>query len=497
MSKSDDFSKDLFDFLGQNANQTGETHPDPPQKDPILDLSFSLKPKEIKAHLDRFVIQQNEAKKVISVAICDHYNHIQHCLKNNNPMHYAKQNVVMIGPTGVGKTYLIKCVSELIGVPFIKSDATKFTETGYIGGDVEDLVRQLVTKADGNVDLAQCGIIYLDEIDKIASPSKMDHKDVGGRGVQTNLLKLMEDTEVPLKTAWDIQSQLKGMFGSNQHSKETICTKNILFIVSGAFNGLDEIVKKRVSGSQYGFKPNHQESNPNEMSKVTTEDLISYGLEPEFVGRLPVRVPCQELNTLDLYQILKDSEESLLHQTVSAFKSYGIDISFTDQSLLDAAKLAHKEKTGARGLSTVFETHFRDLKFELPSTKVKRFLVTDHLFKDPKAFLNVIVTNPSQTEKEYLTYQFDQFEKTYLETNQLRIKFDEDVRDYITSYADTLQKSILEACHKTLLSLQYATNMMKSKLPDQEFLITSSVIEQSERYLEEWVKETTHSSSQK
>src|ERR1700745_2786494 len=228
------------------------------------EFEFHLLPRDIKAHLDRFVIKQDEAKKVLAIAVCDHYNHANYLrrLEKDDPnraqeIEYIKQNVILVGPTGVGKTYLIKHIADLIKVPFVKADATKFSETGYVGGDVEDLVRELVHKADGDVNLAQFGIIYIDEIDKIASAGSLIGRDVSGRGVQTTLLKLMEETEVPVRSMNDLQAQLQAAFEFQKRGKakrETINTRHILFVVSGAFEKLKEQVARRFRQAQIGVR---------------------------------------------------------------------------------------------------------------------------------------------------------------------------------------------------------------------------------------------------
>src|SRR3954470_3281791 len=273
---------------------------------------FDFLPRDIKTHLDRFVIKQDEAKKVLSIAVCDHYNHVNYLRRlarkdanRADETEYAKQNVILVGPTGVGKTYLIKHIADLIQVPFVKADATKFSETGYVGGDVEDLVRELVQKADGDVNLAQFGIIYIDEIDKIAAAGNMIGRDVSGRGVQTTLLKLMEETEVPLRSMNDLQGQLQAAFEFQKRGKarkETITPRHILFVVSGAFERLKQQVSRRISQGQIGFSAGPAPVMDNELFQhVTTSDFVEYGFEPEFIGRLPVRVVCEELDANDLY----------------------------------------------------------------------------------------------------------------------------------------------------------------------------------------------------
>src|SRR5689334_4352657 len=299
-SKITEFMKQNF---GDRVSVATITEPEPavaeeeekPEKTEHKDFEFNLLPRDIKAHLDRFVIKQEEAKKVLAIAVCDHYNHANYLrrLENEDPnraqeVEYIKQNVILVGPTGVGKTYLIKHIADLIKVPFVKADATKFSETGYVGGDVEDLVRELVHKADGDVGLAQFGIIYIDEIDKLASASNMVGRDVSGRGVQTTLLKLMEETEVPLRSANDLQGQLQAAFEFQRRGKikrETISTRHILFVVSGAFERLKSQVSKRLAQGQIGFKAEPVQVLDNEIFKhVTTGDFVEYGFEPEFIG---------------------------------------------------------------------------------------------------------------------------------------------------------------------------------------------------------------------
>ena len=362
---------------------------------------FDKLPRDIKTYLDRYVIQQGEAKKVLSIAVCDHYNHIKHlrALAKDDPerartLEYVKQNVILIGPTGVGKTYLVKHIAELIGVPFVKADATKFSETGYVGGDVEDLVRDLVHKADGDIELAQYGIIYIDEIDKIAAPAQQNGRDVSGRGVQTTLLKLMEETDVPVRSQNDIQGQLQAAMEfqrSGQRSQpETVNTRNILFIVSGAFERLPDIIAHRLDAKSPGTDGH---AAAELVRNATTRDFISYGFEPEFIGRLPVRVVCEPLRVDDFYEIMERSEGSILRQYERAFEAYGIDVSFAESALREIARQAADERTGARGLLTVCERILRDFKYELPGSSVTRFTVDGLLIAEPQRVLQQLLVS--------------------------------------------------------------------------------------------------------
>lgn len=348
---------------------------------PPPEFCFNLKPADIARYLSRFVIGQREAKKVLSVALCDHFQHVRLTLEGNAAPFYQKQNVLLLGPTGVGKTHLIRSAAELIGVPFVKADATKFSETGYVGGDVDDLVRDLVRRANGDVKKAAHGIIYLDEVDKLATRETAG-RDVSGRGVQTNLLKLMEDGDVPLVSPNDVTGQLQSamaaMRGGGAPQADTINTRHILFIVSGAFSGITDIIARR-----HGETRNPPASEDQLIAAATTADLIAYGLEPEFIGRLPVRVACHGLDEEDLFNVLRRSESSLIHQYERAFAAYGIRCEFADDGLRQLAALAAGEQTGARGLMTICERVFRDFKFKLPGSRVKRFTVTAKLVKGP------------------------------------------------------------------------------------------------------------------
>lgn len=480
-------------FAGTPQAETVETGP--PNEEPKrkrIEFDFNLKPKDVKAHLDRFVIKQEDAKKALAIAVCDHYNHVKAAEQGEELPDYVKQNVLLIGPTGVGKTYLIKTIADLIGVPFVKSDATKFSETGYVGGDVEDLVRELLHRADGNVHLAQYGIIYLDEVDKIATAANLVGRDVSGRGVQTNLLKLMEETEVPLRSPTDIQAQLQAAFEFQRRGKvkrETINTKHILFIVSGAFDQMLEIIRRRLRESQIGFGAKLAENlgDADLLRQAQTEDFIKYGFEPEFVGRLPVRVVLDKLSVEDLYNILKQSEGSVIKQYESSFHAFGIDIIFSDEGLRSIAEKAAVENTGARGLLTVCERGLREFKFELPSANVRQFVVTQDLVEHPHEELQRILREPVYEQREVMRQCVHEFERRFEEKHGLRIKLNDDAVEEIVGRAQQAQKSVTELCRQLFKDYQFGLNLVKNNTGQTEFAIPASALADPDKFLSDWV----------
>jgi ATP-dependent Clp protease ATP-binding subunit ClpX len=472
----------------ENADAPGE----PPQPPLPSEFEFKYKPKEVKAFLDRFVIKQDEAKKVLSVALCDHYHHVRLALEGKESPNYAKQNIVLIGPTGVGKTFLIRNAADLIGVPFVKADATKFSETGYVGGDVEDMVRDLLRLADGDVARAQYGIIYIDEIDKIAAAANVTGRDVSGRGVQTNLLKLMEETEVPARSPNDIAGQIQAMMDFTQRGRKapaTINTKHILFIVSGAFGGLEKIIRQRLRAASIGFaaKERPVESTEEVLGLSQTTDFTEFGFEPEFIGRLPVRVVCHSLNVEDLFLILKNSEASIIRQYEQDFAAYGIEVLFSDDGLHRIAERAGDEQTGARGLMTVCERVFRDIKFELPSSNVRRFVVTRELVDNPAAELKKILADPRQEERIVARQLVDEFARRFQENHAMSISFTEAAANQLVSEALEKAQSVRDLCAARFKDFHFGLKLIAQNSGQSEFVLDLDAVQNPDKVLSDWV----------
>jgi ATP-dependent Clp protease ATP-binding subunit ClpX len=462
-------------------------------------LDFRYKPADIKAHLDRFVIRQDEAKKVLATAVCDHYNHarILRELRKKDPraadeIEFAKQNIIVVGPTGVGKTYLIKHIADLIGVPFVKADATKFSETGYVGADVDDLVRDLVSKAGGDIDLAEHGIIYLDEVDKLATSGDKMGRDVSGRGVQTALLKLMEETEVPLHSPNDMRSQIQMMFDLRKGEaprRQVVNTRNILFVVSGAFSGMEKIIERRLSRGSIGFgAPLREQGNTSStLREATTQDFVDNGFEAEFIGRLPVRVVCDALDEHDLFEIMKRSAGSLIRQFEREFLAYGISAKFEDDALREMASRAASEKTGARGLMTVWEKALREFKFELPSLGLQELIVDAALVRQPQETLAACRIKAQTVQVSVAAREVETFAQQFHQDYSLEIHFELEAVGALIERSKREGVSVAELCRRLYKDYPFGLQLISSNQGTRSFHLPLRSVEEPDRYLSELV----------
>ncbi len=344
-----------------------------PKKSHKKEEKFSMTPKEIKSYLDEYIISQEQAKRDVAVAVSYHYNRLA------NANIERKNNILLIGPTGVGKTYILQKIASIIKVPFVEVDISKFSKTGYVGMSVDDILRYVLSKANNKKEEAEKAIVYIDEIDKIRTQfTSGGGRDINGQDIQTELLKILEGAEIPITVGGPM----------SRENLISVDTRNMLFVCSGAFPDLEQIIGARIGKEKsIGFSatPTKRSETDSNFDKVSVEDLVKYGFLREFLGRLPVITVLSPLSKPDLKRILSEPKNSLLEQYKNELKPFGIDIEFTDEALDMIAEMAYSHKIGARALNTVCESILKHYKYELPGRGVTKLVITKEAITEPDA----------------------------------------------------------------------------------------------------------------
>ncbi len=520
-------------------------------------INFDLKPEELEAYLDEYLVGQREAKGILATKICTHFHRVKYLLERGervDEIGFVKNNIIIIGPTGVGKTFMVKLIARKIGVPFVKGDATKFSETGYVGGDVEDLIRDLVQEADGNLDKARFGMVYLDEVDKIASSGNLIGPDVSRTGVQRALLKPLEETEVELRVPHDPISQMEAIEyyrRTGRRKRHTINTRYILFIASGAFNGLEDLIRKRLHKQKLGFLSELKEREDievNYLKFVTPEDLMAYGFESEFVGRFPVIAVFDPLKEEDFYEILANPNSVIVVSKKRDFRAYGIDLAFTDEALRELARMAAQENTGARALSRVLERVLIPFEKSLPSLNFSYLGVSLELVREPERVLAEMKLSPEnprwrswyeqalQEEDERLKRfvetrkraffenfkfpftpakldlallihrkedleiqqaleellmlwrQIRSFEKSFERRSGFKVYFSEEARDFILGEVLRRDEGVYAFCDRVMSVLEYGLKLIGDRTGKTVFELPKAAVQSPEEYLNQLIR---------
>jgi ATP-dependent Clp protease ATP-binding subunit ClpX len=453
----------------------------------IEQIDFKLKPAELEAYLKQYVLHQDAAVEILATKICTHFHRRRWEMDHpdaETAVGRIKSNILMIGPTGVGKTYLVKLIAEKIGVPFVKGDATKFSETGYVGGDVEDLVRALVHEAKGDAQLAEYGIIYVDEIDKIATSGSPWGPDVSRGGVQRALLKLMEDTDVDLRTPHDLASQMEAVIETQRTGKadrKKVSTRNMLFIVSGAFGGLADIIRRRLARGTMGFTRAKDLPLRTEevLGQVTTPDLVEFGFESEFVGRLPVVAQLCELSEEALFDVLRNPHSAVVRGKTNDFAAYGIDLDFDDDALREIARRAFMAGIGARGLTSVMERVLIRFEKLMPSSSLRQLSVTRDLVMDPETAAREMLTADALA----------QFQRKFLERSGLILEFPKETYEWVRVKFGDDPASLGERLSEMFANYEYGMKLAGL----QSLRATTDVLASPEAYLDEIIKKVYES----